>query len=98
MDMIISQPHDRGSEEASLNRLAAALGCSPKAFSDPSPPELDPTLELLSLWLAVEDVQNRAMVLALLRNMSGKPGAPGATAAQVSGEPAALTIAMQKTD
>lgn len=96
--MIDVQPHDWGSERASLNRLAAALGCSPEVFSNPPPSELGQTVELLSLWLAVKDVQDRAKVLLLLRKMSGRAEALSEIIGQASGEPVALTSALQKPE
>lgn len=81
---------DRDKSTAVLDRLAASLGCSTEVFSNQAPHELSQTLELLSLWLGIEEGQNRAKALMLLRNMCAE--------AQASGEPVALSHAVQKPE
>lgn len=71
-----------------LDRLAASVGCSTEAFSDPTATQEGQTLEVLRLWLSVEDGQDRAKVLTLLRSLGGNM--------QVSGESVDLAHAMHK--
>lgn len=73
-----------------LDRLAASLGYSTEAFFDLALTEEGQTLELLRLWLTIEDEQDRAKVLTLMRSLSGN--------IQASGEPVALAHAMQKPE
>lgn len=73
-----------------LDRLAVSLGRPLEAFFDPALSEEGHTLELLRLWLTIEDRQDRAKVLALLQSMSGN--------VQGAGEPVYLAHAMQKPD
>ena len=77
-------------QNETLRRLAVSLGCSTEAFSDPTATEEGQTLEFLRLWLTIEDGQDRAEVLALMRSMSVR--------AHASGEPVALAHAMQKPE
>lgn len=51
-----------------LARIAEALGCSVSAFAASSSHTPDETTELLRFWLMLEHEQDRAKVLAFLRN------------------------------
>ena len=58
-----------------LNRIAAALGCSPEVFCRQNQGELAETLELLALWLETKDRPTRMRALMILRSRSGRAGA-----------------------
>jgi hypothetical protein len=90
MNILDDRSKDHEKSTAVLDRLARSLGCSTEVFSNQAPHELTHTLELLNLWLGIKEGQDRAKVLALLRNMCAK--------AQASGEPVALSHAMQKPE
>lgn len=83
---------------ALLDRLAASLGCSTEAFSGQNRHELSETLELLNLWLALEEPQDRAKALSFLRNARTKAQALDEVRAPIPGEPVALAHAMQKPE
>lgn len=51
-----------------LNRIASALGCPVSAFSEQPSSTLAETHELLRLWSLIEHQQDRAKVLAFIRN------------------------------
>ena len=93
---LTSTQHEKAN--ALLNRLAASLGCSTEAFSGQNQHELSETLELLNLWLALEEPQDRAKALSFLRNVRTKARALDEVTAPTPGEPVALAHAMQKPE
>ncbi|MFK5595654.1 hypothetical protein ACFZ8E_01385 [Methylobacterium sp. HMF5984] len=91
-------PIQREKANALLDRLAASLGCSPEAFYGQNQHQLSETLELLNLWFALEEPQDRAKAMSFLRNAKTKARALDEVRAPTSGEPVALAHAMQKPE
>ena len=58
--------------EETLTRIAGLVGCSVEAFRDGARPEghAGETTELLRLWLAIEDADDRRSVLDLARSLA----------------------------
>lgn len=52
-----------------LDRVAMALGCSVEALSNPTSRDPDATVELLRLWAAIKDDQDRQKVLSFVRTI-----------------------------
>lgn len=51
-----------------LEKIATVLNCPVSAFLTPTPCEPAETAELLGLWFTIADQQDRAKVLAFVRN------------------------------
>jgi hypothetical protein len=51
-----------------LQRIAGSLGCSVSDLAKPTPSDLIATDELLRLWSMIGHAQDRAKVLAFIRN------------------------------
>lgn len=63
---------DRCSARAAslLSRIAAALDCPIKAFSEPVSDEVALTAELMPLWLTIEHERDRMKVLSIVRSVA----------------------------
>ena len=82
-----------GRGEHVAGRLAKALACSPEVFSDLVSHDLHDTLELLNLWLAIRNPQDRAKALSILRTVVETTRVPEGCGAQPSSEAAAFAHA-----
>lgn len=70
--------HGPAKAQWQLGRLAEALGCSKAAFSTAQTSALNQASELVTLWLMIPDMQDRAKVIACARTLADRALTPKA--------------------
>lgn len=80
MKIVAETSNDNDIYRFIIERIASTLGCTIESILSKNNPDLEQTSDLLSLWISIENVQDRAKVLTYARIIAAQ--APPVGAAQ----------------